>query len=132
MIASAGIIGILGIVHFVLTIWGQKHLPRDSSLVESMANVAPVITTQTTIWKMWMGFNVSHSMGLLFFGLTYNFLAIAHSELLFQSLILQAIGFGMLAGYVVLARLYWFIAPFAAYSLALILYLGSIVVAWAA
>jgi len=71
-------------------------------------------------------------MGLLFFGLTYNYLAIAHSELLFQSLILQAIGFGMLAGYVVLARLYWFIAPLAATSLALILYLGSIAVAWAA
>ena len=132
MIASAGIIGILGIVHFVLTIWGQKHLPRDSSLVESMANVSPIITTQTTIWKMWMGFNFSHSMGLLLFGLTYNYLAIAHGELLFKSIILQAIGFGALVGYVVLARIYWFIAPLAASSLALILYLGSVAVAWAA
>ena len=131
MNASAGIISLLGLVHLVLTIWGPKHLPRDSSLVDAMANTAPVITTQTTIWKMWLGFNASHSMGLLFFGLTYNYLALAHSEVLFQSLFLQAIGFGMLGGYVVLAKLYWFIGPLAAASLSLILYLGSIAVAWA-
>ena len=70
-------------------------------------------------------------MGLLFFGLTYNYLALAHSEVLFQSLFFQAIGFGMLGGYVVLAKLYWFIGPLAAASLSLILYLGSIAVAWA-
>ena len=79
-----------------------------------------------------MGFNASHSMGLMLFGLTYSYLALAHSELLFQSFFLQALGLGMLAGYVVLARLYWFIAPLAGASLSLILYLGSIAVAWAA
>jgi len=132
MMAGAGIIGILGIVHLVLTFCGTKHLPRDSSLVDAMANTAPVITSKTSIWKIWMGIHVSHSMGLLFFGLTFNFLAIAHSELLFNSLILQATGFGMLAGYVVLAWRYWFLAPLAGYGLALILYLGSIVLAWTA
>ena len=97
-----------------------------------MVNTAPVITTQTSIWKMWMGFNASHSMCLLFFGLTYIYLALAHSEVLFHSLFLQALGFSMFAGYVVLARLYWFIWPLAAISVSLILFLSSIAVAWAA
>ncbi len=64
--------------------------------------------------------------------MTYIYLALAHSELLFQSLFLQASGFFMLAGYAVPARLYWFIAPLAAISLSLMLYLGSIAVAWSA
>jgi hypothetical protein len=130
MISSAGIIGLLGLVHLVLTFWGPKHLPRDRSLVDAMANIAPVITTQTTIWKMWMGFNASHSMGLMLFGLTYSYLALAHSELLFHSIFLKALGFGMLTGYVILARLYWFIPPLAGASISLILYMVSVAVAW--
>jgi hypothetical protein len=132
IIASAGIISSLGIVHLILTFCGTKHLPRDSSLVDAMANTAPVITTRTSIWKMWMGFNASHSMCLLFFGLTYIYLALAQSEGLFHSLFLQVLGFSMLAGYSVLAWLYWFIWPLAAISAALLLYMSSIAVAWAA
>ena len=130
IITSAGIIGLLGLVHFVLTFWGPKHLPRDRSLVDAMANTAPEITSQTTIWKMWMGFNASHSMGLMLFGLTYSYLAVAHSEFLFQSIFLQALGLAMLAGYVVLARLFYFIAPLVGVSISLILFTVSIAIAW--
>jgi hypothetical protein len=132
MITSAGIIGLLGLVHLVLTFWGPKHLPRDRSLIDAMANTAPEITSQTTIWKMWMGFNASHSLGLILFGLTYSYLALAHGELLFQSFFLQGMGLAVLAGYVVLAMLYWFIPVLAGASLSLILYLSSIAMAWAA
>ena len=130
MTTSAGIIGLLGLVHFVLTFWGPKHLPRDRSLVDAMANTAPEITSQTTIWRMWIGFNASHSMGLMLFGLTYSYLALAHSEFLFQSIFLQALGLAMLAGYVVLARLFYFIAPLVGASISLILFMVSIAIAW--
>jgi hypothetical protein len=132
MVSSAGLIGLLGLVHLVLTFYGPKHLPRDRSLVEAMANMAPEITSQTTIWKMWLGFNASHSMGLLLFSLTYTYLALAHGEVLFQSCFLQGLGLAALAGYVLLAKLYWFIPVLAGASLSLILYLSSIAMAWAA
>jgi hypothetical protein len=80
MSISAGVIGLLGLVHLVLTFCGPKHLPRDRSLVEAMANTAPEITSQTTIWKMWLGFNASHSMGLLLSGLTYSKVTAADSD----------------------------------------------------
>jgi len=79
---------------------------------------------------MWLGFNASHSMGLMLFGLTYSYLALAHSELLFQSIFLQALGLAMLAGYVVLARLFYFIAPLVAASISLILFMVSVAIAW--
>jgi len=131
MIMSAGIIGLLGLVHLVLTFWGPKHLPRDRSLIDAMANTAPEITSQTTIWRMWMGFNASHSMGLMLFGLNYSYLALAHSELLFQSIFLQTLGLAMLAGYVVLARRFYFIAPLVGASVSLVLFTVSIAMAWA-
>jgi hypothetical protein len=51
-------------------------------------------------------------MGLLLFGLTFGYLAIAQPSLLFHSWFLLAVGLVALTGYVVLARLYWFRAPF--------------------
>ena len=130
MITSAGVVGFMGLVHLVLTFWGPRHLPRDRSLVNAMANTAPEITSQTTIWKMWMGLNTSHSMGLLLFGLTYSYLALAHRELLFQSIFLQALGLAILVGYVVLSRLFYFIAPLVGAGTSLILFIMSLAMAW--
>jgi hypothetical protein len=123
---SAIIPGLLGLGHLLLTYFGPKLLPRDLSLRDAMEQVSPVITTQTTIWRAWLGFNVSHSMGLLLFGLFYGYLALAHSDLLFQSVFLQLVGGCILVGYVVLAKLYWFSSPLIGTSLALIFYLVGV------
>lgn len=126
---SAAIIGLLGAGHLLLTLRGPKLLPRDRSLVEEMARVSPVITGRTTIWKMWMGFNVSHSMGALLFGLTYGYLALVRADVLFQSPFLQVVGLAMLGGFVILARAYWFVTPLAGSAVSLTLYVLGLVMA---
>lgn len=131
MAASASILGLLGLAHLVLTFRGPKLLPRDRSVIEAMAGTAPVITKQTDYWRMWMGFNASHSMGAMLFGLVYGYLAIAHGEVLFQSPFLQGVGLAMVGGFTVLARRYWFITPFLGSALSLLLYVVSLVLAWA-
>jgi hypothetical protein len=73
-----------------------------------------------------VGFNASHSMGLILFGLVFGYLALAHDQLLFQSLFLLVVGLGMLGGVVVLAKVYWFSAPFTGVSIALACYVASI------
>ena len=35
-------------------------------------------TKETTMWRCWVGFNASHSMGLILFGLAFGYLALAH------------------------------------------------------
>jgi hypothetical protein len=40
-----------------------------------MSQIAPVITKEATMWRCWVGFNASHSMGLILFGLVFGFLA---------------------------------------------------------
>jgi hypothetical protein len=92
MVLSASIVLELGVGHLVYTFWGPKLTPRDPALQASMSQISPVITKETTMWRCWVGFNASHSMGLILFGLVFGFLALAHNQLLFQSPFLLVVG----------------------------------------
>jgi len=129
MVVSTSIIFTLGVVHLVYTFWGPKLTPRDPALEISMSQTSPVITKQTTVWRCWMGFNASHSMGLILFGLVFGFLALAHGDLLFHSLFLLVVGLAMLCGLVVLCRVYFFRVPLAGVSISLACYVASIALA---
>ncbi|MCI0417636.1 MAG: hypothetical protein L0312_00185 [Acidobacteria bacterium] len=129
MILSAGVILALGIIHLVYTFWGPKLTPRDPALQASMSQVSPVITKQTTMWRAWVGFNASHSMGAILFGLMFGFLALAHAQVLFRSNFLLAVGLAFLGGYFALGKIYWFSVPFAGISVSLVCYVASIIAA---
>jgi hypothetical protein len=126
MVLSASINFTLGVVHLVYTFWGPKLTPRDRALQISMTQIAPVITRETTMWRCWVGFNASHSMGLILFGLVFGFLALAHGQLLFQSPFLLIVGLAMLGGFVVLSKVYFFSVPFVGLSISLACYAVSI------
>ena len=126
MVLSASIIFALGVVHFLYTFWGQKLTPRDPALQISMSQISPVITKETTVWRCWVGFNASHSMGLVLFGLVFGFLALAQGQLLFRSPFLLVVGLAMLAGFAVLSKVYFFSAPFTGVSISLACYVASI------
>jgi hypothetical protein len=128
MALSAGIVFTLGTLHLVYTFWGPKLLPRDPALIEKMKEISPVITRQTTIWRAWIGFNATHSMGAMLFGLIFGYFAIAQPQLLFQSPFLIGVGLAMLGGFFVLAKRYFFSVPFTGVSIALGCYVASIVV----
>jgi len=126
MLLSAGVVLLLGSVHLAYTFSGSKLLPRDSATIESMQRATLVISKDTTVWRAWIGFNASHSLGAILFGLVFGYLAAAVPQALFESVFLSAVGFAMLAGLAVLARLYWFGVPFAGVTFALACYGASI------
>ena len=126
MVASAGILLTLGVVHLAYTFWGSKLTPRDPALQVSMSQISPVITRETTMWRTWVGLNASHSMGLILFGLIYAYLALFHADLLFKSPFLLIVGLGTILGFVLLAKLYFFSVPFAGVYVALACYIASI------
>jgi hypothetical protein len=127
---SAAILLLLGLMHLLFTFYGPKLLPRDAELQARMQQISPVITRQTTMWKAWVGFNASHSFGLILFGAVYGYLALAHGEFLFQSVFLLALGLILLLGYVFLAKLYFFRIPFRGVLIATILYALALIVRW--
>jgi hypothetical protein len=126
MVVSAGTMLSLGVLHLVYTFTGTKLTPRDPELQIRMSEVSPVITRETTMWKAWIGFNASHSMAAILFGLVFGYLALAHGQLLFRSPFLLVVGLAMLGGFVVLAKVYWFSAPFIGVSISLACYITSI------
>lgn len=130
MVVSAAVIALLGIAHLLLTLRGPKLLPRDRELRVAMERVHPVITTQTTMWRAWYGFNISHSMGAILYGFIYGYLALAHPDVLFQSTPLLVVGLITLLAYLVLAKRYWFKTPLLGISISLVCFVLSIMLSW--
>ena len=127
MVMSGVIILALGSLHLIYTFRGSKLLPRDPQLQAAMNRVHLRITRETTVWRAWVGFNASHSMGAILFGLIYAFLALFHPALLFGSAFLLGVGLVMLAGLFVLAKVYWFSRPFVGISVSLVCYVASLI-----
>jgi len=129
--ASAAVVAFLGAVHLYYTLATDKFSPRDCGLKQRLQAVSPILTSRTTMWKAWVGFNISHSLGALLFGAVYGYLALFRWPVLVGSPFLLATGALVLGAYLVLGKVYWFSAPFRGIALALLLYLAGLVVALA-
>jgi hypothetical protein len=128
--ASAAVILLLGSAHLWITFRGTKMHPRDAALEAQLRLVSPNITRETTMWKVWIGFNASHSFGGILFGLVYGYLALAHGPMLFHSGFLLVVGLLLLGGYCFLGKRYWFRVPFRGIAFATALYVAAIVTNW--
>ena len=126
MVLSASILLALGTMHLTLTFWGTGLTPTDPTLQASMRTTSPVLTTETTMWRCWTGFNATHSMALILFGLIYGYLALVHNQLLFRSPFLLLVGLATLVSLVVLCKLYFFRSPLIGVSISLLFYVVSV------
>ena len=125
--ASAATIFVLGLMHLALTFRGPKLLPRDRELRAQMERSTLVLTRETTVWRAWIGFNASHSLGALLFGAVYGYLALVQPAALAGSPFLLGAGGALLLAYAWLGRRYWFRVPFRGIVLALVLYAAGVV-----
>lgn len=106
------IIGVLGFIHLVYTFQTNKFEPRDEALGRSLREISPVLTPETSMWRAWIGFNASHSLGALLFAAVYGYLALFELDFLLSSIFLVGLSLVVLGSYLVLAWLYWFKVPF--------------------
>jgi hypothetical protein len=128
IMASAAIVFVLGALHLIYTFRGRKLHPRDAETLRTMQQSTLRITRQATVWQTWIGFNASHSLGLILFALIYGYLALAEPALLFGSLFLGGVGLALLLAYVVIARRYFFSIPFRGIVLATAFFIAGLVV----
>jgi hypothetical protein len=111
IIIGASLFGLLGIIHAVYTFFTNNFDARDASTTEAMKATSPILTRQTSIWDAWIGFNASHSLGIMLFAAVYLVLAGRHMSVLQQSpalVWLPVVGGGAYLG---LAKRYWFRRP---------------------
>ena len=107
---SFGVLGGLHAIYTVLDLRNPRRLvPVDPSVAQAMANSALRLPRGgTDMWRAWIGFNLSHSLGLLLFaalaawaGFRVNTLPVGIMP------VLTLIG----CIYLVLAMRYWFRIP---------------------
>lgn len=110
-ITGSAIIGVLGTVHLLYTFFSNKFHPRSETLLEEMKSVSPVLTKDISIWNAWVGFNGSHSSGIIFIAVINIFLAIKFFPALRESHFYFIFNIVTLVFYVFLAGKFWFSKP---------------------
>lgn len=114
--AIAALIFILmGAVHGGLTLRDVFHpksfTPTDPKVREAMQGARLAFNPRANVWRAWLGFNLSHSLGLLVFGAVVLAFAWRHFELFAGSLLVQAFLLLVAASYFVLSVQFWFWGP---------------------
>jgi hypothetical protein len=118
IVAGALIFGLLGTLHLAYTFFTGKFSPRDAATEAAMKLTHPRLTRRTTLWKAWVGFNASHSLGAMLFAAVYLLLALAHMDWLREAPGLVWLAAAGALAYLALAVRYWFRTPLIGIALA--------------
>ncbi len=114
---------LLGSLHLYYTFFTDKFSSKNEHLVTEMKTSFPLLTRRTTIWKAWIGFNASHSIGAMFIGIMNIYLAANYFSILQDDIFFFAFNIMTALTYLALAKKYWFNIPFTGILLALILFI---------
>jgi hypothetical protein len=121
-LAGAAPFVVLGLLHAratPLATTDRKGLsPADPALADAMAHGRMLLTKRTDLWRAWVGFNLSHSLGAVAFGAFV--LAVGRSA---ESFAAQAAVCGPLAvavsgAFLAIGVRYWFRTPIAGCAVA--------------
>jgi len=115
VVFGSSIFLLLGVVHTVLTFQDlgkpRNFTPRDANLRAAMEQSAVALHPKLNLWKAWLGFHFSHSLGLAMFGSVFLYIGIFYPVLFSQSPLLQGCSVLISAAYVVLSVKFWFSKP---------------------
>ena len=110
---GGAVFGVLGALHAIYTLLDLRNprrlVPADPSVAHAMANSAVRLSGGATdMWRAWIGFNFSHSLGVLLFAALAIWAGVRIRMLPVGIVaVLTLIG----SFYLVLALRYWFHAP---------------------
>lgn len=93
--------------------------PRDPALPGAMAASTVLLTRRTDMWLAWVGFNLSHSLGAITFGLFVLVVGRSPESFAAQAALCVPLATAVAAVYVAIGMKYWFRAPIAGCALSL-------------
>lgn len=106
---------VLGALHTLYTIADiynpRRIIPSKAGVMGLMKESTLALTKETDMWRAWVGFNISHGVGLLFFATTLLYFAVLHSAFLQGSVFLLTVAPLVALVYLLLSRKYWFRIP---------------------
>ena len=127
---GGGIFLLLGILHALYTFLDirepRRLVPQEPSVALAMAESSLRLARGgTTMWRAWVGFNFSHSLGAILFGMLCVGAGLVLGKLVLPAWILFVLVLIALL-YVGLSVLYWFRIPTMGIALATV----CLVIAW--
>jgi len=130
LLAAGGIFVLLGALHALYTLADERRprriVPEDPAVREAMAGTGVRLARGgTTMWRAWIGFNLSHALGAVLFGALVMLLGYSWQEPTPPRFILL-LPLGVTLVYLTLSVRYWFRIPTAGIALAA----ACIAVAW--
>jgi len=125
---------VLGLAHLAATPRAPVDVkglsPSDPQLAEAMTRSGLRLTRRTDMWRAWVGFNLSHGLGVLVFALFVFVTGRSASVFATEARIGIPAAFVIATVYLWLARRYWFRTPFIGCLLAAVLFLASGITRW--
>jgi hypothetical protein len=133
-LAAAAPYVILGMAHA----WATPCRPdqrkgvafTDPDLAGRMAGSALLITRRTNAWLAWVGFNFSHSLGLVLFGAVVVLTGRSRQVFALEAPLFLPLALVVSVCYSGLAIRYWFRTPIAGTAASFLLFLASSVLWW--
>lgn len=115
LIAGGVMFVAMGIVHGLLTIADvyrpTQFTPRDDSVRLAMRSTTiRFFRARASVWDAWLGFNLSHSLGLLVFGAATTWLGL-NGERIHASNTMLAMPALVAFAYLLVAVRFWFYLP---------------------
>ena len=115
IIVGSGIFVLLGVIHTAYTLQDlgnpRRFAPPDAELLAAMQQATVGLNPKINLWQAWLGFNFSHSLGLLTFGGAFLYTGIFYPSVFSESKILQICSVSIPAIYVILSLKFWFVNP---------------------
>ncbi len=99
--------------------------PRDPQLVVAMARSSFRLTDRTDMWRAWVGFNLSHSLGVVAFAAAILLAGRSQASFDANAAAFLPLAFVVSLGFTWIGSLYWFRTPIAGCGLGTLLLLAS-------
>lgn len=126
-VTGSSLLILLGILHLYYTFFTNQFSSRNVEMIDQMQTSSPLLTHKLSMWKAWIGFNGSHSSGLLFIGLLNLYLALRYFPVLQTDPFFFLVTILTIFFYGWLAKKYWFNVPFMGLCLILVCFTLSYV-----
>ena len=113
---AAGVVFVLlAVTHVVLTPQRtDEHrglAPAEQAVAESMARARVRLSDSMDMWRAWVGFNLSHSLGVGFLGLTILLIGRTSTSFAYNTALFLPLAIAASLAYLVIALVYWYRGP---------------------
>ena len=124
---------LMGLGHFLGTVVDVftpfLFTPVDGRVKDAMVKGTILITDRTSLWDAWLGFNLSHGLGVFLFGFIFLMLARKDYGLITGGRFILPLCVFTVSAYLALSVMFWFYLPALGCAVVLICYVVSFALA---